>query len=259
MDNSIIENNNHKKNPLRFGWILPVLFTPKKALEKVTSEEKSVWLTPLLVISVLIILSVMVAAPIRRGIIEMGMNIPEDFQYYSAEQQAAFMTGQANRVSPLFLYGFPMLTKLAGLWISWFLLSSILHLSLTLAGSRANNVRFYNLTGWSLLPVAIRHLVQIFAMLFTKTVVSSPGLSGFITADTGFAAFLSSVLGQIDIFFIWQIVLLLIGVLTLSGLVKSKAWSATAVTLLILILLLAVPGILSHSLSGLTLSTGFYF
>ena len=49
----------------------------------------------------LIILSVMIAAPIQRNIIQMGMNIPDDFQYYSEEQQTQFMNAQANRTSPL--------------------------------------------------------------------------------------------------------------------------------------------------------------
>ena len=57
-----------------------------------------------------------------------------------------------------------------------------MHLSLTLAGSRASNLRYYNLTAWSFLPIGLRHVIQIFAMLFTKTVVSSPGFSGFISA-----------------------------------------------------------------------------
>ena len=202
----------------------------------------------------------MIAAPIQRNIIQMGMNIPDDFQYYSEEQQTQFMNAQANRTSPLFLYVFPTLTGLASLWISWFLLSSLMHLSLTLAGSRASNLRYYNLTAWSFLPIGLRHVIQIFAMLFTKTVVSSPGFSGFISADaTGFAAFMAALLGLIDIYFIWQIILLLIGVVPLSGLLKSKAWSATAVSLLILILLQAVPGLLSSVVGGLSLTSSFYF
>lgn len=254
----IIEKS--KKNPLHFEWILPVFFHPRKTIEKITSQEKSVWLTPLLVVSLLIILATLVAGPIKSNIIQMRQNMPEDFQYYSEEQQMQFMSAQANRTSPLFLYVFPILTSLAGLWVSWFLLSSLLHLSLTLAGSRAQNVRAYNLAAWSLLPLGVRHLVQIVAMLATKTVISNPGLSGFITGDVkGFAAFAAALLGLIDIYFIWQIILLLLGVGPLSGLKRSSAWTATAVSLLILMLLQSVPGFLSSALSGLTSSTPFYF
>ena len=259
MENTVTEIK-QKKNPLHFEWILPVFFQPRKTIEKITSQEKSVWLTPLLVISAMIILSVLVAGPIKRNIIQMGLNTPENFQYYSAEQQAQFQSAQANRTSPLFLYIFPMLTGIAGLWVSWFLMSSLIHLSLTLAGSRAQNIRSYNLAAWSFLPIGVRHLVQIVAMLVTKTVVSSPGFSGFITGDLkGLTAFFAALLGLIDIFFIWQIILLLIGVSPLSGLKRSKAWGATAVSMLILMLLLAVPGFLSSALGGLSTSMPFYF
>jgi hypothetical protein len=250
----------NKKNPLHFEWILPVIFQPRKTIEKITSQEKSAWLTPLLVVSVLIILATLVAGPIKRNIIQMGLNIPENFQYYSAEQQAQFQSAQANRTSPLFLYVFPAVTSLAGLWVSWFLLSSLMHLSLTLAGSRSQNVRSYNLAAWSYLPIAVRQLVQIVAMIATKTVVNSPGLSGFMASGSkGAAAFAAALLGLIDLYFIWQIILLLIGVIPLSSLKRSSAWVATAVSLIILMVLQSVPGFLSSALGGLTTSTPFFF
>ena len=136
----------------------------------------------------------------------------------------------------------------------------MLHLSLTLTGSRATNVRSYNLAGWSFLPIALRHVVQIFAMLFSKSLITAPGLSGFIGADAvGFTAFIAALLGLIDIYFIWQIFLLVVGVIPLSGLERKKAWSATAVTLLVLVLFQCIPGFLSHVLSGFSMGSGFYF
>ncbi len=260
MEKSSNTKNGNHKNPLKFNWILPTLFTPKRATDQITAAEKPVWLTPLLVVSVMIMIAVFVAGPIRKNAILMNQNMPEGFEYYSADQQAAFMSGQANRVSPLFLYIFPILTGLGGLWISWFLLSSLLHLSLTLSGSRASNVRSYNLAGWSFLPLAVKQLVQIIAMLATKAVITSPGLSGFMAADVkGFAAFFSAMLGLIDIYLILQMVILFVGVGSLSGLSKSKAGLATVISLLVLILLQTLPGFLSHALSGISTSMPFFF
>lgn len=247
------------KTALHFDWILPVIIKPRKMITKIVSEDKPTWLTPLIVVSVLIVLSVIFAAPVQRTAIQMGQQIPEDFQYYSAEDQAAYMDAQANQTSPLFLYVFPVLLKAAGLWVSWFILSSLLHLSLTLSGSRAGSMRSYNLAGWSFLPIGVRYLVQIGFMLISKKAINAAGLSGLIAADaSGFAGFIALVLAALDIYFIWQIILLVIGVVPLSGLSKSKAWIATAVSLLILVLLQTIPGLLSNALSGLSLS-GMYF
>jgi len=135
-----------------------------------------------------------------------------------------------------------------------------MYLSLTLAGSRAGSMRSYNLVAWSMLPFAIRSLIQILAMLFSKTVVSSPGLSGFIDSGaTGISAYFRGVLGFIDIYFVFYIILLLLGSVPLSGLSRSKAWIATAVSVLIVLLLMGIPSLLSSALSGLSLSGGFYF
>lgn len=257
-NNQILKNN--KKNPFHFEWVVPVFLKPRKMVKKVVMEEKAVWLTPLALISALIILSTLVAAPIRRAAIQMGLNIPIDFQYYSAEQQAQFMNAQASLTSPLFLYVFPILVGLVSIWLSWFILSSLLHLSLTLSGSRASNIRSYNLAAWSFLPIALRHIIQILAMFFAKTIVLSPGLSGFFPSDaTGLVSFVSALTGLIDVYLIWQIVLLVIGVVPLSGLTKSKAWIATGISLVILVILQAIPGFISNTISGLTTSSPFFF
>ncbi len=261
MDNVESSNNNsQKKNALHFEWVLPVFLKPRQTLQKISTQDKPVWLTPLLLLSALILLSVLVAAPLKRNEVLMAQSTPEYFDYFSSDQQAAFMNGQASQTSPLFLYLLPMVSGWAGLWLSWFLLSSLLHLSLTLAGSRAANLRSYNLAGWSFLPIGLRHVVQILAMLFTKSLIAAPGLSGFIGGDVkGFAAFAAALLGLLDLYFVWQIILLLLGVTPLSGLEKKKAWSAAAVALFLLVLLQAVPGFLSRALSGFSMGSGFYF
>jgi hypothetical protein len=254
------DQKNGKKNSLHFDWLLPTLFRPRSTIQNIVASDKSSWLSPLLVVSFLIILATLIAAPIRRNVIQMGLAVPVDFQYYSTEQQTAFLEAQASQTSPLFLYVFPILIGLASLWAAWFILSSMLHLSLTLTGSRASSIRSFNLAGWSFLPLAIRQLVRILAMIFSKTLIASPGLSGFIPADaSGIASYFGAILGLVDIFFIWQIILLMIGVLPLSGLTKRKAWVATGISLFILVLLQALPGFISNALGGLSLTRPFFF
>lgn len=250
--------NGEKKN-FHFEWLGPLLIRPRKTITEIVRQEKSVWLTPLLVISILVLLAGLIASPIRKAEIVSGANLPENFQYYSTEQQTEFMNAQATQSSALFTLVFPVLGSLIGIWLSWFLLSSIFHLVLTLSGSRASNLHSYNLISWSMLPIGVRLILQISAMLVSHSVIHAAGLAGFIDSSAkGGLAFLYGLLGQIDLFFLWQIVLILLGVVPLSGLVKTKAWAATAISIAILMLLVAVPHILSASLSGLSMS-GIYF
>ena len=255
-ETEIMEN----KNRLHLQWIIPLFLRPRRTTAEIVEREKSAWLTPLLVLSILAILYALIAGPVRKMNIEMGANLPADFQYYSEEMQSQFYEAQAKQTSPLFLYVFPILSGLLRYWVSWFIMGILLYLSLTLAGSRAGSIKSYNLAAWSFLPFGVRYIVQILALLISRTLVQSPGLSGFISADAGgFAAYLRQLLGFVDIYFMFQIVLLLLGVIPLSKLSRGKAWIATLVSLLILVLLQAVPGFLSSALSGLSLNGYFFF
>ncbi len=254
-----VKANNGEKKKFHFEWLWPLLIRPKKTIEDIIKQDKSVWLTPLLVISILAIVAGLVASPIHKAEIISGANLPENFQYFSTDQQTEFMNAQATQSSALFTLVFPILSSLLGIWISWFLLSSVFHLVLTLSGSRASNIHSYNLIGWSMLPIGVRFVVQIVAMIVSQSLIHASGLAGFIDPSAkGWLAFLSGFLGQIDIYFIWQIVLILLGVVSLSGLAKRKAWIATAVSILILMVLAALPASVSASLSGLSMA-GIYF
>ncbi len=245
---------------LRWSWLPGILFHPRKTISKILAEEKAVWQTPLIVISILVILAVVVAAPLQRVSIQSGAELPENFQYWSVEQQNAFMQSQAMQTSPLFLYIFPILERLAGFWLIWLLMSSILHLSITLSGSRTSRQVVSNFVGWAMAPFAVRLLVEIIVVLTTHKLIDNPGLSSLIAADAkGFSIFLRGLLANLDLYFVWHVILLLLGGVPLSGLSKSKANEATLIAALMMLVLMGVPALLSSALSGLSTSSGFYF
>lgn len=257
-ENNRTRQNNHK-NKIHFEWILPILYRPRKTLAAVLAEDKPNWLTPLLGLSILGIVEAVVAGPIKKLAIQMGTNLPPDFQYYSAEQQQQFLNAQASQTSPLFLYVFPILGALAAIWITWFLFKSLLHLSLTLSGSRGKSVLSSNLVGWSTVPLMLRSVVHILAMLFSHSLITSRGLSGLVDASNGAGMFFSALLGLIDLYFIWQVILVLLGSVQVSGLTRSKAWIASGIAILILLLILALPGFISARMSGISFTRMFFF
>ncbi len=243
-----------------FEWVLPIFIKPAKTLDSIAKHENGAWQTPLLILSVLVIILVLVGGPIRAQSAQMGGELPPDFQYWPQEQQDQYFASQANQVSPLFIYIFPAAGALIGLWVTWFILGSILHLILTLSGSRSSNTASLNLVAWASMPFAVRYLVQIIAVLITRQLISAPGLSGFMAAEgSGGMAFLRAFLALVDIYLIWQIALLLIGVLPLSGLNRGKAWLVTLLAVLIILSLQALPGLLGSVLSGLSITRPFFF
>jgi len=244
---------------IRFDWIFPLFFRPARTLKAITAEENGVWLGPLLILTLLAILVVVAGAPIRTQMAQATGELPPDFQYWMPEQQEQYLAGQANRAGPLFIYGFPIMGALAAVWIPWFLLGSILHLVLTMSGSRGSNTAALNLVGWASLPFAIRFIVHGINLLVSQKMLVAPGVSGFVSAEAGgLTAFLRSALTQVDLYWIWMVVLLLGGVLPLTGLKKGKAWLAVFLSVGIVLALHGLPGLIAASLGGLTAAQPLY-
>ena len=253
-------SNDEKPRRLHFEWVLPLFFRPARTLKTVVERDHPVWQTPLLILSVLAILVVLVGAPIRTQLSQQVGELPPDFQYWPPDQQEQYFASQANKANPLFIYLFPALGALIGIWLSWFLFGSILHLALTLSGSRGTSRQAINLVAWASLPFAIRSIVTLLAILINKRLIEAAGVSGFIAADAqGFASFMRVLLAFVDIYLIWQVILLMVGSLPLTGLSRGKAWTAVLISVLLMLVLQTVPGYVSGLLSGLELTRGFFF
>lgn len=248
---------NFKEN-LQLNWVLPIFIHPRKAIKNIIEQEKPVWLTPLLILSVLVILAGLIAWPIRRNAIINGFTMPEDFQYYSTDQQTQFLEAQTSQSSALMTFIFPVLGSLIGIWLFWFLASSILHMGHFISGSSTAKGGYFNLLAWAMSPFMVRQVIQILAMLVSQKTITAAGLSGFVNGTGAGAGYLAGILGQVDIYFIWMIVLLLLGIIPLSGLMKTKSWAVTAITLLIMVLLMAVPQFVQSIISGFS-SSGMYY
>jgi hypothetical protein len=108
-----------------------------------------------------------------------------------------------------------------------------------------------NLAAWASLPLALREIVRILGILITHSVIKSPGLSGFAG---GFAA---ALLARIDLYFLWQSALILLGALQISSVARTKTWAVTLITILIVTVLLSIPAFLLAKLSSIGSVTPF--
>lgn len=241
-------------------WLAGMFVRPRRTLEDLRTHEGAFWLVPLIVLSLVMLLSVFMSAPARQSQSQVAGELPPDFQYWLPEQQQQYLEAQAQRSNPLFIYVFPAFAGLLSIWLPWLILSSLLHLALTLGGSRANSSATFNLVAWCSLPLALRFLVQGIAALTTRQMISDPGLAGFIASDArGFALFVRAVLAQVDLYWLWMVVLLLLGVPGLSGLKRGKAWGLTLLVVLIMLGLQALPGYFTARLSNLMVTRPFLF
>lgn len=247
---------------LHFEWLLLVLVKPRKTLVQILQKQNAVWLAPMLVLTALALISVLIAAPIRQAQAQgQSAAVPPNFEYMTTEEQAQFQQGMQVSAGPVFTSILPAISALCGVWIPWVLLGSLLHLSLTLAGSRANSTATFNLAAWAGIPTGIRAIVQSISMLATHQLITSPGLSGFIAPNSGrLMLILSSVLARVDIYFLWMVVLILIGVVPMTGIPRLKARMISGFVLLLLLGLEALPSFVMGLLGSLgSIQPMFFF
>lgn len=256
-----LEQNAPETSKNHFGWFLTTFIKPGKTMHEIASAEKGSWLLPLLLLTLLTLINIWTAGPLRQqAMLNNPGELPESFQYMSPEQQEQYMAAQASAAGPTQVYIFPGIGAVVGLWMSWFVLGGVLHLVLTLLGSRSTNTASFNLAAWASLPFAIRLIVQIVAMLTTHQLIKSPGLSGFIADDaTGALAVLRIMLSMVDVYLIWQIVLLWIGSASTAGLQRGKALGGILISVLLVLVMAALPGFLIAQVSGLNVSGPMFF
>jgi len=232
-----------------------MLFRPRQAFEEVTSEARATWLTPMLVWTITAILVVMVAGNLKARAAAMGeIQLPQDWQYWTPEMQENYMRAQQATQSPVFLYVMPMLGSLAGLWVGWLLLAALLHFGSTLLGGRGSMQGALNIVAWASLPFALRNLLRIVFMLSAGHAIVSPGLSGFAAAP----GFVAQLLTRLDIFLIWNIILLVIGFGIADSLPRTKAVTGVLVVMVLVLLAQAGLGALGSGLGGSAVQRPFF-
>jgi hypothetical protein len=255
------QNNEKKPRKGYIKWLFQMFYRPRATLSKVGAEDVSNKRVPLLFISIIVVLAVLIAAPVKTQQLQMGATLPEDFQWWSEEQQQQYLEAQANQASPIFMILFPALQGILGYLIFSMLMASILYLALTLVGSRAPRMKIGNLVAWAMVPFGLRELVKFFVVGSSKKLVENPGLSNLIETEAdGLSAYWRGILGSIDLYWLLFLVLLIIGAILISGLKKRKAIITTIIAVLIMLLLQGLPSLVSSFLGGLNAGgAGFYF
>lgn len=236
---------------LDFARIFPTLFRPQRTFAEIAAESGASWQTPMLALSVSAALAVFVSGYFKARAAMMGeMQLPPDWQYWTTEMQNNFMQAQQATQSSTFVYIIPLVLSLAGLWAGWLILSGLLHLASTLLGGRGTMGSALNVAAWASLPFFVRDALRAVFMLLAGHVIVSPGLSGFANGTI----FLAKLLAQVDIFFFWNFLLLVIGFSLADGLPKNKAAVGTLAVTLLLAFSWAGAGAFISTLGG-TLSS----
>ena len=238
-----------------FKWLIPLLIHPRHAFEHVLLR-KATWLTPLLVISLLVVAQVLVMETRTFSGADMvpAENIPAEGVPPMGkggggggsleEGPSPDGMGTETRASSGWKNALlATVSKLAGLWIGWFILTLLLFVALVISGSQGNFSQALNLTAWSSLPYAIQILAQILFLFAYSPGANLPqGLAGLASQVQGQGGqFLGIVFQRVDIFLLWQVILLMVGAVFISQLPAGKTRWLVLLAILVYLVLAALP------------------
>lgn len=246
-----------KQPPHRFDLsrLWDVLVRPAQTFKEMAVEARATWLTPMLVLMLTTTLVVIVSGYLKSRAAMMGeVELPPDWQYWSPDMQNNYMQAQQATQGATFAYVIPLVGAWTALWLGWVVLGGLLHLGSTLLGGRGSMQSALNIAAWGSLPFAIRDLLRVIFMLAAGHAISSPGLSGFAPS----VGFVSQLFSRLDLFWIWYLILLVIGFAAADGLPRNKAFVGVAVVLLLVLAAQSGLGSLTSNIGGQAVQRPFF-
>lgn len=143
----------------------------------------------------------------------------------SAGQSTDTQTAQpsASMTLPVVTIGLSTLSSVIGALAGYLVCATVVFAMLLIVGGKASFRQIFPVAVWSSLPLVIRQLVHAVVTLIT----GRPAVGGFrgllTTAELASMPLLGTVLGQFDLYLIWNLVLLGIGVAVTAKLSRGKS------------------------------------
>ncbi len=245
--------------PWRFDRVVPLLIRPRATLAAIVESDRPQWRVPIVLLLLAAVIHALVAGSIKAAARASGeIVLPPNYEFYTPEQQAQFQQAATATNNTTFNYILPALGAVLGVLVMWLLVSWLLHLVLTLLGGRGSSRAAINVVAWASLPFVLGAVVQTVAMLLSDQLVAGSGLTGFApTGEGSWPVFLASVLGQIDLYAIWHIILVYIGARLSSRLPRGKCWLAVLLVFALVMALRALPDVILARFGDLTIIQPF--
>jgi hypothetical protein len=243
----------------QLSWIPGFFLKPRPRFAELNAQGGGLWFVPMLVLSLTALIYVVTSGWVRMHLAAMGeVPLPADWQYWTPDMQNQYMQAQQATQGPVFLYVIPALGALASLWLLWVFVGSLLRLTLTLLGGHNSGVAM-NVAAWAALPFGLRDILRAGYVLIAQNSITSAGLSGFIQASQDISAqFFQQMLVFADLFTVWYLVLLILGVRTGNSISVGRAILAVLLVFIIVFGARAAVSLLATRFGGLMITRPFF-
>ena len=233
------ENSEDRMNVLQL--LIGIIDRPAVTMSFVGKKPGWAWVTPAFLVLVGLVAFSVVTAPLTS---ELALRQAQQQLTSLPPQQAEQAAAQMERfTSPPMMAAFGIVGGLVALAVTWLVGAGVLYFLGLVAGGEANFGQSFAILAWSWLPYALRNLILAAYVAYSGKLINQ-GLSFLVatgdqTEDA--ANWLYSLLSQMDLFYLWHLILVIVGLAVVGRFSKTKATIVGLIYLAVTTALSLVP------------------
>jgi len=235
------------------GALVATIDRPREAMEYVASRPRAWLLAAALLLASLVALTA-IGAPQQIALAnERSQAMMEQVTANLSPDQLAALQGRDLTLTPSRFWLSALGVGLLVMALGWVMRGAIVHFSSMALGGVSDWGPTFAVGVWSMLPFFVRDIVQIVFISTSKQLIEHQGLSFLVASgnwmqDSGNLAY--AALSNVDLFALWHIVLLGIGIAAATKVSRGKGLALAVVVWAIFLGLKLIPVAISRAVGG---------
>ncbi len=222
--------------------LVSIIDRPAATMSYVGKKPGWAWVTPAFLVLVGLVVFSVVTAPLAS---ELAARQVQQQMVSMPPEQAEQMADLSERLtSPPMVAGLSIVGGLVTLAVMWLVWAGVLYFLGLVAGGEASFAQSFALLAWSWIPYSVRHLTQAAYIAYSGQLILNQGLSFLVaTGDQTKDAtnWLYGLLSQFDLFYLWHLILVVVGLAAVGRFSKTKATIVGLIYLAVTTALSLVP------------------
>lgn len=207
-----------------------IIVRPVQTLTHLRDQPRGNWLAPVILAILIVVAQSLITVPVANQ--AATQQVERQLAQIPAEEQARVQSQMRQRGNLPLLAATTLVSSLMSLLARWFFRSGAIHLFSLALGGRNRFNQVFSMVVWTWVPLLIRSLLQTLTIALSGTLPTHQGLAAYVAAlgdplPAGTYYILLSQL-QLDLFVLWNLLLLGLGVLIVTELSRAKALLVTA-------------------------------
>lgn len=229
--------------------LVSIIDRPAATMSYVGKKPGWAWLTPALLVLVGLAVFSVVAAPLTS---ELALRQAQQQMAGLPPQQAEQAAAQVEKfTSPTVMAVSGTVGGLVALAVIWLVAAGVLYFLGLVAGGEASFAQSFAILAWSWLPYSLRNLILAAYVAYSGKMINQ-GLSFLVATGDQIkdaANWLYVLLSQFDLFYLWHLVLVIVGLVAVGRLSKVKATIVGLIYLAVTTALILAPALIGSMFS----------